>query len=648
MCQAVTKHAQSPQRVSADKQLSLSMENTVRLRQMVDDYISKAPEIPEGMHMATAELRSRIDGAIDPLLLLGAEKPISNEEAFAAFNKLRGVLHGCAVKGGAGQSEEERLAKSLMVAYRKHAQDFAEAGLEAFSVPSRRTSNGAHFQLSREITDRANYAQTDTREGSFGFSRFLIAKLQADATPWNPVNFVTALFKLNDLDQAWTKRSYAPELCEWVIRRLHTISNREIFDGRAIANLATIAPGLLEAVTRIEPRSPQLEKMLFNSLSKAVEYLKDKPDERFADKSFLLPMREISSRFLTPEGAGALCAYVAKLNHLFSQMSYRNHLPTVAATFHAIHGISSWALTSDSEAKLTVMLGNLNDRLSRNTSNFDQIAAASIVYGLKGIDLPNLSQDAQLEVSRTMRLVAEGIEQMPRGAKLNHAAISSIIHGLTVALCVKEGPVAGATKRLLSAVEERIPYETDRIDHLGMIAGALVTLYPHAQEYSSLRNSLVQAIEEPSRYPLTFTRYHDKDIIAWQTLQQAYGLFNRAMPQQLRDFVTAIKPSVEALRKPNLSEQRVRGYLAEYSGLTILAVPYINGFEVDFMVRKGTKLVDLEVDGSFHNEPAKRTTDAQRDLFLRAKMKEVAFDIVRVPSNVSKSELFEELDRVFS
>jgi hypothetical protein len=648
MCQEVTKHTPASRKVSADKQLALSMENTVRLRQMVDDYISGAPEIPERMHQATAEIRSRIDAAVDPLLSLGTDKPISNEEAFAAFNKLRGVLHGCAVKGGAPQSEEEKLAKSLMVDYRKHAQDFAEAGLEVFSVPTRRTSTGAHFQLSQEITDQAKYARTDAREGSFGFSRFLISKLQADSTPWNPVNFVTALFKLNDLDHGWTKRSYAPELCELVVRRLHTISNRELFDGRAIANLAKIAPGLLEAVTRIEPRSPQLEKMLFNSLSKAVEYLEDKPDERFADGSFLLPMRDISSRFLTPEGAGALCAYVAKLNHLFSQMSYRNHLPTVAATFHAIHGISSWALTPDSETKLTVMLSNLNDRLSRNTANFDQIAAASIVYGLKGIDLPNLSQDAQLEVCRTIRLVAEGVERMPLGTKLNHGAISSIIHGLTVALCVKEGAVASATKRLVSAVEARVPFDADRIDQLGMIAGALVTLWPHAQDHPTLRQSLLQAIEEPSGHPLTFTRSNDKDMIAWQTLQQAYSLFSRTMPQQLRDFVTSIKPSVESFRRPSLSEQRVRGYLAEYPKLSLLAVPYIDGFEVDLMIRKGPKLVDLEVDGGFHNEPAKRIADAQRDLFLRQKLKDITFDIVRVPSNCTKSELFAELDRVFT
>ena len=165
MCQQVTKHAPSSRRVSADKQHALSMENTVRLRQMVDDYISDSPEVPERMHQATAEIRSRIDAAVDPLLSLGTDKPITNEEAFAAFNKLRGVLHGCALKGGAPQTEEEKLAKSLMVDYRKHAQDFAEAGLEVFSVPTRRTSTGAHFQLSQEITDQAKYALTDVREG---------------------------------------------------------------------------------------------------------------------------------------------------------------------------------------------------------------------------------------------------------------------------------------------------------------------------------------------------------------------------------------------------------------------------------------------------------------------------------------------------
>jgi hypothetical protein len=134
------------------------------------------------MRGPTAEFRARIDGAIDPLLALGASKAITNEEAFAAFSKLRGVLHGYSVKPGIGLSQYENLAAELKHTYRKHAQDLAEAGIEAFSVPTRRTSSPAHFQLSHEINQRAFEARNDPREGPFRYSRYLISKGYEDRT----------------------------------------------------------------------------------------------------------------------------------------------------------------------------------------------------------------------------------------------------------------------------------------------------------------------------------------------------------------------------------------------------------------------------------------------------------------------------------
>ena len=542
-----------------------------------------------------------------------------------------------------GRSEDDRLVAEVKHTYRKHARELADAGIAAFPVPTRRPSSAAHFTLSHEINQKAFEARNDPREGASGYARFFISKLDDEKTAWNSISFVTALFKLGELDSGWAKRAFAPELCELAIRRLHTIANREIFGGRAIASLARIAPGLIDAVGRLEPRSPQLEKMLFNSLSKAIEYLEDKPDEKYADNSFLLPMREISSRFLTDEGAGALCSYVAKLNHLFSEMSYRNFLPTIAATFHAMNGISSWGLTQDSEAKLTLILRNLNDRLEKNTDSMNSIAAGSIIYGLKGIDLPHLSPTAQREVCRTLKLVAEAIDRMPAGACLNHAAVSSIVHGLTVALSMTEGPVSAATRELLGAVERRIPYETNRVDQLGAIAGALVTLRPHAHEYPALCRGILRAIELPCRGEVTFARGNHKDRIAWQTLQQAYSLCEQPMPTQLRDFISGLKSHVEGLRRPNLSEQRICAYLKDYPGLQLLDVPYVNGFEVDLMARKGRTIVNIEVDGNYHNEPARRISDA----FLRYKMKAMEFEIARISSNCSKSELFATLDSVF-
>ena len=81
----------SPDRAAADQKLSLRLENTVRVRAMVDHYISNVPHIPERSRSSTAEFCATIDAAVDPLLTLCGKGEITNEEAFAAFNKLRGV-----------------------------------------------------------------------------------------------------------------------------------------------------------------------------------------------------------------------------------------------------------------------------------------------------------------------------------------------------------------------------------------------------------------------------------------------------------------------------------------------------------------------------------------------------------------------------
>ena len=97
MSLAPSKQHATPDRATPDQKLSLRLENTVRVRAMVDHYISNVPHIPERSRSSTAEFCATIDAAVDPLLTLCGKDQITNEEAFAAFTKLRGVLHVCQV-----------------------------------------------------------------------------------------------------------------------------------------------------------------------------------------------------------------------------------------------------------------------------------------------------------------------------------------------------------------------------------------------------------------------------------------------------------------------------------------------------------------------------------------------------------------------
>jgi very-short-patch-repair endonuclease len=112
------------------------------------------------------------------------------------------------------------------------------------------------------------------------------------------------------------------------------------------------------------------------------------------------------------------------------------------------------------------------------------------------------------------------------------------------------------------------------------------------------------------------------------------------MPRQLADFLTAFQKTVEGVRHPNISEQRIGMYLKRYPGVTFLTKPFIDGFETDHMIKVGRTIVNVEVDGSFHNDPEKRIADGKRDEHLRKKMATVNFKILRVPSTCSQEELF--------
>jgi hypothetical protein len=638
----------SPQRVTSDHRLSISLENGERLKEMLVQFADGLPDTDPRIKKETSEFRDQIDNAVGALVELVSYERLSSAEAYQAFNKLRGYLNGCKVTSAAGLSEVETLALAHKQEYRRYALAFAEAGSNAFAVPTWKPKTQANIALFQRIHSKASEAQGEGARASHAFGRFLAGELHSDGASWNPVTFVTALRLLNELDWEWNRRGFAPQLCEKLIAKLHSIANKEIFDGQAICHLTQGAPALADAVVRLRPRNPQLEKMLFNSLSKAVEFLDEKPDDRYADRSFLYPLRALSSRNLTNEGAAALCAYVAQVNHLFSQMSYSDHLSTIAGTFHALNGISSWALSPDSDAKLTILLTNLNERLSRTPFPMESIAAGSIIYGLKGLDLPNLSPEACSQAVRTMNLLAEKIGTMPADKLLSYQAVSSIVHGLTVTLSMGEGPFERTARNLLGVMHRRLPVELLDIDQVGAMTGALVTLHRHRLQYTSLCDDLFALIERTPTEAISFAPEDPRYLVAWQTIQHAYSLFEIEMPPSLTTFVESSRRRIESMRRYNRSEQRVLGFVRQYPGVIPLDTPYIDGFEVDILARRGDTVVNIEVDGAYHTDPGKKIADAQRDDHLRKKLSEYNFEVVRVERDCGKSELFRILDSVFA
>ncbi len=615
---------------------------------MIVRFAEGLPDADPRIKEATANFRDQIDEAVGPLVELLSHERLSSEDAFQAFNGLRGYLNGCKVTSAPGLSDLDSLAVAHKQEYRRYALAFAEAGSNAFAVPIRKPKTQAHIALHQRIHEKASEAQGEGATASHAFARFLATALPAERAPWNPVTFVTALRLLNDLDPEWNRKGFAPQLCEQLIAKLHTIANKELFDGQAICHLTQGAPALADAVARLRPRNPQLEKMLFNSLSKAVEFLEEKPDERYADRSFLFPLRALSSRNLTNEGAAALCAYVAQVNHLLSQMSYRDNLSTIAGTFHAINGISSWALSPDSDAKVTLLLTNLNDRLSKTPFPMGSISAGSIIYGLKGLDLPNLSPEACSQAARTMNLLAEKIATMPPDHLLSYQAVSSIVHGLTVTLSTGEGAFERPAQNLLNVMHRRLPLELLDIDQISAMTGALVTLHPYQRQYHNLCDDLFALVENAPEDATSFATEDQRSLIAWQTIQHAYSLFDTQMPPSLTAFVEGSRHRIESMRRYNLTEQRVLAFVRQYPGLIPLNTPYIDGFEIDILARRGDTLVNIEVDGAYHSDPGKKIYDAQRDDHLRSRLSEYNFEIVRVGRDCGKSELFRELDRVFT
>lgn len=616
----------------ADQGLSVSFESKLKIDQLTHDYIR---DLPSG---GAADFRSRVDLIVDHLGAINQFTEINIHRAFCQVNGQLSQLS--AQKPTPTMDESERRECQENFSYREHARKFATEGMRVFSVPTCEKPLSANFALNQDIDDFAKRAATasDPEKGILDFVQFLSAKLTDKNQRWNSVNIVTALYQLCELEPNWPGRIYGQAIGEQIISKLSNIADKQVFDGQSVCNLARRVPALIEVVGRMNPKNPNLEKRLFGALSKAVEYTKEQPGEQYADKAFLNPMREIVSRNLSDEGGVALCAYVAKLNHLFSHMAYARNLGTISATFHALNGISSWAQHPDSDAKLTITLRNLNDRLQKTTQSIDSVSAGSIMYGLKGLDVRALSPDAVEQVARTIRIVAEKLNNLPRDFTLNYLAVSSMIKGLTIPLEVHDGPVFRASQQILGAIESRLPWKIGSFDELGCACGALVTLRPHVTHHREFATRLLKDATQAASTPLPFSRSERSASIAWQVTQQAFALYQQPAPEPLQRILDSMAQTVVRSSNPTKSELRVADWASQHPGVTITPQRFQDGFELDILIHPN---INIEVDGVFHREPAKVIADKLRDEHLSFKT-HPPLHIIRVPSTMPK-ERFDEL-----
>lgn len=78
----------------------------------------------------------------------------------------------------------------------------------------------------------------------------------------------------------------------------------------------------------------------------------------------------------------------------------------------------------------------------------------------------------------------------------------------------------------------------------------------------------------------------------------------------------------------------MKRWAQNHPGVTISPVRFQDGFELDILIEPN---INIEVDGSFHREPAKAVSDKLRDEHLSSNPGP-GLRIIRVRSDISESE----------
>jgi hypothetical protein len=541
-----------------------------------------------------------------------------------ALNRVFCVAQGQLIQLGKQANPENQ-------ALRTAALNLARQGLEVFSIAKTVPATTIDVDLNRTVGDKS-------RLGTGEFLSFLAAELSPSSrSKWSPVNTVTALYNLSKFHPGWVREPSAPIVARLLIEKIDTLSGQETFNAHTVCNLAHSIPSISSVFRAQRMKDPVLESKLFNGLTRAIENLPEFPDEQYVKESFLMPLREVNTLALSDEGASALCAYTNRLNQLVSRIKYINSLETISISYHGLNGIFAWHTSDENQARLTSTLKNLNDRLEQNSEALTDIPAGSILYGLRGIETSKLGPDAQAEVARTLTLVAEKLMTKPQGETFRALTINSMITGLTTTLSTHTEPIHSATIALLDEMTLRLPEPPKNLTDLGLLCGALVVLrrsYSHHVEHI---NRFRHVVDQTNAHTVIFNRQNPSDQIAWHNIHQMYALYERQMPEALKNKLTSMDDALNRAQQPSWSERRIGAAIKNVPGIIISEAKFEFGFEMDFKVRVHgqNRRINIEVDGVHHKEPAHRLMDNLRDAFFRR----AGWEVYRVSADANQQEI---------
>jgi very-short-patch-repair endonuclease len=596
------------QRVEAVK---LSVGNAEKLKQMVSDFTSvDRPGTSTDFSKSVTKILSTI----------AAPHGTEQKEVLRIIGVAKGAVTALGRQAN-GPDQDLRI----------QAIRFTEEVGKALALPQTNTAPEAN----KNINDRIIYESKGDRTE---YVKFFLDSLESkERSNWNSVNLVTAMYRLCSSDPNWASRTYGRHVAETFIEAFLDISRREALDAQSLCTLSPCVPHVLNALSRTSSKNSGVEKDFIEGLGKAVVTISQLPDATFVQDKILLPLRHLKSHTLTDQAATSLCGYVAKVNEVVAQVRFADTIELTAMTFHGLNGISSWHKSTESQADLVSVLSSLNNRLEKSTVPFNSITAGSIVYGLRGMDVRALNQDACKEVARTLRLAASKINRMPPGEPLNYKAVGSIMCGLTVCLDTKEGPVYNATKELCKAVQARLPTEMRTMEDLGLLCGALLPLRRHFNEHKPLINAIFADIDRAPKHLLITDRGDRGHLVSWQTIQQAYALFERRIPIEVQRKLVTLEPFAQKESSVSKSESRVADWVRDIPGVRLNSSRYVDGFEIDISFTVGSPSaphhINIEVDGSHHKEPAQELCDSLRDIYLR---KVRGWQVVRIPSSADQ------------
>jgi hypothetical protein len=301
----------------------------------------------------------------------------------------------------------------------------------------------------------------------------------------------------------------------------------------------------------------------------------------------------------------------------------------------ALKGITSWHLNAETQGYLNNTLKDFAGRLSANKEIGTSRLLGEILYGLRGVNGAELSEENQKIVAQVILQVAKRMQLLLEVPRVG--AVNAMIHGVSPCFSAQNGALQTSVNALNAVIERRLPEPPTTMTDLGYACATLVALSGHRRQFSKLIDSMWKdVVEKTNLFMMSSNRMNDGDLIAWRVIQQAYGVYERAMPIQLERRLASLHGAVQATDTTSRSEARIADYFRDVPGVSMLHTRYVNGFEIDlaFQVDGNPQRINVEVDGHHHDETVQEYFDRMRDDCLGAQ----GWKVVRVGTKLTEAE----------